>query len=230
MQFRAYRLCQNPTGAESCWINSTDDTGTERGDAYDVWKSAAKPSQFKPGAPTFIGVDAAKSRDHAAVVWGQFSDDGRLHVKARIWTPTKTQDIDLEEIADHLRALCRDYDVQAIWFDPSYFYNAPALDNEGLPMIQVPPSEMRMAPLVGHAYQSIRRGRITHDDDPQFTAEVLAGRRKYGPHGFCIEKRHHARKIDSAVALVLCHGAAQGYEPADPEARFAFYVPSKRAA
>lgn len=227
MTFRAYRLCQNPTGSESCWLNSLDDTGTERGDAYDVWKSAAVSYTFTKGAPTFVGCDIAKSRDHAAVVWGQFREDGRLHVKCRIWTPTKTADIDLEEIADHLNELAREFDVRSIWYDPSYFYNAPLLAKT-LPMIEVPPSEARMAPIVGHCYQAVRRLRITHDDQEQFTKEVLAGKRKYGSNGFTIEKRQFTRKIDAAVALVLCHAAASGFETPDPEAKFIFSVTGAR--
>lgn len=229
-QFRCYRLCQNPTGAESCWLNSLDDTGVEHGDAYDVWQSAAVPMQFKQGAPTFVGCDMAKSRDHAAVVWGQFRDDGRLHVKCRVWTPTKSADIDLEEIGDHLRQLTKDYDVRGIYYDPSYFYNAPQLAKEGLKMVEIPPSEARMAPLVGHAYQEIRRLRITHDAQEQFTKEVLAGKRRYGSNGFTIEKRQFSRKIDAAIALVLCHAASQGFEVPNPNAKFIFAVPSQKRA
>lgn len=216
MQFRAYRLCQNPTGAASCWLNAVDDDGNEVGDAYEVWKSAAVTHRFSEQAATFVGVDAAKTRDHAAVVHGQYRDDGRLHVKCKVWTPTKTADIDLEDLADHLRMLCGRYAVKAIAFDPSYFYNAPALAREGLPMIETPPTELRMAPLTGHAYQAIRRGYITHDDDPQLTRHVLNARRRYGNRGFTLEKRQFSQKIDAAVALVLCHGIATGLE-VDPD-------------
>jgi phage terminase large subunit-like protein len=118
--------------------------------------------------------------------------------------------IDLDEIANHLRMLCGKYDVRSIDYDPSFFYNAPALIAEGLPMVDVPPTEQRMAPLVGHAYQAIRRTRITHDDDEQLTLHVLAAKRRYGPRGFTLEKRDFTYKIDAAVALVLCHGAATG--------------------
>lgn len=219
-QFRAYRLCQNPTGSLSCWLNAVDDEGNETGDGYDVWKRGASSFTLREGAPTFVGVDVAKTRDDAAVVWGQHRDDRRLHVKAKIWTPTKTSDIDLEEIADHLRMLCGRFDVQGIGYDPSYFYNAPALARDGLPMIETPPTEIRMAPLTGHCYQAIRQGLVTHDeDDEHFTRHVLAARRRYGQRGFTLEKRQFSQKIDAAVALVLCHGVAAGLGALDDEDR-----------
>jgi phage terminase large subunit-like protein len=211
-QFRAYRLCQTPVGSQSCWLNAVDDDGDELGDAYDVWKRGESAYTFVENQPTWVGVDVAKSRDHAAVVWGQFRDDGRLHAKAKVWTPTKTADIDLEEIADHLRMLCGKYSVKQISYDPSYFYNAPMLERDGLPMVATPPTDTRMAPLCGHAYQAIRRTRITHDGDDQLTRHVLAGKRRYCSHGFTIEKIQYANKCDAAIALVLMHGAATGVD------------------
>lgn len=209
-QFRAYRLCQNPTGSDSCWLNALDDAGTEIGDAYDIWQQGESATQHRPDAPTWVGCDVAKSRDHAAVVWGQYRDDGKFHVKCKVWTPTASQDIDLEDIADHLRWLASVYEVKEIWYDPSYFYNAPMLERDGLPMVEVPQTEQRMAPIVGHAYQSIRRNRISHDEDQQFTGHVLAAKRRYGARGFTLEKRNFGNKIDAAIALVLCHADASG--------------------
>lgn len=212
-QFRAYRLCQNPVGAASCWLNSLDEQGQETGDAYEVWKRLERPRPLTEGAPTWAGVDVARTRDNAAIVWGQFSDDGRPHAVSRVWVPTSTDPIELEELADHLHKLRQMFDLRAVWFDPSYFYNAAQLERDGLPMVEVPPSEQRMSPIVGHAYQIIRKGRMTHNGDEQLQRHVLAARRRYGPHGFTIEKRQFEHKIDAAVALCLFLAAATGLDP-----------------
>lgn len=211
-QFRAYRLCQWPKGSQSCWLNALDDAGEELGDAYEVWQRGASPWALREGSKTWVGVDVAKSHDHAACVWGQFRDDGRLHVVAKVWTPTADATIDLDEIGDHLRYLCGRYDVRTVLYDPSYFWNAPALAAEGLPMVEVPPTEQRMAPIVGHAYREVRRGRVTHSDQEELTLHVLAAKRRYGARGFTLEKRHVAVKIDAAIALVLCHAAATNFD------------------
>lgn len=215
--FRAYRLCQNPKGAQSCWLNAVDDEGNEAGDAFDVWQRGESGYTLREDTATWVGVDVAKSRDHAAVVWGQFRDDGRLHAKCKVWTPTADADIDLEDIADHLHMLAGRFDLRAVWHDPSYFYNAPQLERDGLPMVAVPPTEARMAPLVGHAFQSLRRARVTHDSDDQFTRHVLAARRRYCARGFTLEKITFGEKIDAAVALVLMHGAAHDLGDPEPE-------------
>ena len=212
-QFRCYRLAQNPTGSLSCWLNAVDDDGDEIGDAYEVWRRGAHPTVFVEGAPTFLGVDVSKTRDSTAVVRGQFLDDGRLATKAKIWTPTKTAAIDLEELADHLREQCGRYDVRGIGYDPAYFSNAVALANEGLPMVETPQTDVRMAPIVGATYAAIRRGEITHDgDDALYTRHVLAARRRYCSRGFTLEKMRYSEKIDAAVALCLCNGVASGMQ------------------
>lgn len=208
-QFRCYRLCQNPTGSQSCWLNALDEKGEEVGDAYDVWMKCAVARTLRDQHITFVGVDMARSRDNAAVVWGQFQDDGRLHVKCRVWTPTRTGEIDQEDVAEHIRSLCIRYSVQAIWYDPAYFYNAGALAKDGLPMVEVVQTTARMAPIVGHAYEDIRRLRITHDGtDQTLTSHVMNARRHYCAQGFTLEKRTHHQKIDATIALVLCHAAA----------------------
>lgn len=214
-QFRAYRLCQQPVGGVSCWLNRIEEDGEEVADGFDVWKAAARPAQMASGAPTWVGVDVAKSNDHAAVVWGQrrADDPTVLHTKAKIWTPTETAAIDLDDIASHLEYLRTNFELEAVWFDPSYFDNAAELDEDGFPMVAIPPTPQRMAPLCGHAYRSIRRGLVTHDAHEQYTMHVLAGARRYTPNGFTIEKRHYANKCDAAIALVLCHGAAHAIDP-----------------
>jgi len=208
-QFRCYRLCQNPTGSEACWLNSVDEKGDEKGDGYDIWKTATKSHRFTEGQATWIGVDVAKSGDHAAITWAQFADDGRLHIKCKIITPSKTHDIDLEEVADFIRNLCGLYAVQEILFDPSFFFNHPMLAAEGLPMVEALQSEKRMAPIIAYTYAEFRRGRITHDEDPQFELHVLSAKRKYCAYGWTLEKRDFA-KIDGAIAMCLAHEAATG--------------------
>ncbi|MEP7114608.1 MAG: terminase TerL endonuclease subunit, partial [Ilumatobacteraceae bacterium] len=211
--FRCYRLCQLPTGGESCWLNSLDDDG----DGYELWQSLTSDYRLDVDAATWVGVDVAKSYDHAAVVWGQFRPDGRLHARCKIWTPTSSATIDLDEIGVFLTELCAVFDVQMICYDPAYFYNAPQLAKQGLPMVEGIQTDARMAPLVGHCYASIRRRLVTHDDDEAFTRHVLAGKRKICSSGYTIEKREYRNKCDAAVALVLMHGVAMGLDESPTE-------------
>ncbi|MEM1332528.1 MAG: hypothetical protein AAGG08_03635 [Actinomycetota bacterium] len=224
-EFRRVRLCQPPTGTAGCWLNADDDDDPANADGYAVWKQLEQPYAFDDDAPTWIGTDVSKSFDHTAIVSVQFRPDGRLHARCRIFTPTKTATIDLEEIGEYLRQQCHRYDVHEIQYDPAFFHNAPQLEAEGLPMVAVPQTRARMGPLVGSCYMAIRAGLITHDADDQFTSHVMSARRHYGSdnHGWTLEKDRKAHvKIDAAVALVLAHGAATAFaEPEhtyDPEA------------
>jgi phage terminase large subunit-like protein len=111
--------------------------------------------------------------------------------------------------------------MKQVWYDPSYFYNAPALQHEGLPLVEVQPTRLQMAPLALHCYEAIRRTRVTHDDDETFNSHVLNARRSYGANGFVLEKVHYGHKIDAAIALILCYGAATQFaEPKPPNSSF----------
>lgn len=212
--FRAYRLCQWPVGGEACWLNSlSEEEGEdELGDAYEIWQRGASSWAFRKGSPMFVGVDFAISDDHAAVVYAQFRDDGRLHTKCRLFIPLPGKPIDPNEVGSFLHKLNQDYDVKGVFYDPSYFRNAPQLEEEGLPMVSVSPMASIMAPIVFQAYQEIRRQRVTHDADDAYTKSVMNGRKYYVAQGFTIQKQRgfHAHKIDAAVALCLAiHASLQ---------------------
>ena len=51
----------------------------------------------------------------------------------------------MTDVMEHLRELCRAYEVEAISFDPRFF-DVPAkmLADEGLPLIEIPQSVERM--------------------------------------------------------------------------------------
>ncbi|MEM9040771.1 MAG: terminase TerL endonuclease subunit [Actinomycetota bacterium] len=216
-EFRRVRLCQPPQGHAACWLNADDDD--ESADGYEVWKRAEIPHAFDEDAPTWLGVDVSKSFDHTAIVTAQFRPGDRLHVKAKIFTPTTDATIDLDEVGEYIRQQCNRYDVQAVWFDPACFHTAPVLAVD-LPMVEVTQSRQRMAPLVGRTYLALREGRITHDEDRPFTTHVLAAKRHYGSdnYGWTLEKeRRSGVKIDAAIALVLAHGAATDEPETEPD-------------
>jgi phage terminase large subunit-like protein len=76
-------------------------------------------------------------------------------------------------------------------------------------MIDTPQSLERMTPIVGAAYEAIRKGELTHDGDDLFGSQVLAAVAKFNPRGFTLEKRKARDRIDAAIALCLAVHAAQ---------------------
>ena len=160
--------------------------GTE---AAAVWESMTSPYALVEGAPTWVGVDMARTRDTSAVVSIQQRPDGKYHAFCRIWTPRPDAPIDATDVMEYLRGLDRGYDLRAVSYDPRSF-DVPAsfLEDEGLPMIEIPQSIERMTPAVGDTFAAIRSGRITHDGMDAFTTQVLNAVPRFNERGFTLSK------------------------------------------
>jgi phage terminase large subunit-like protein len=205
--FRIFRLGQWHDGAE-CWLGD---------DGRKVWDACIDEFDHIDGAPTWLGVDVGLKRDSTAVVRCQRRADGRLHVAAKIWTPTPDGKLDVADIMGHLRSEADRFDVREIAFDPRLFeLPAQMLADEGYPMVEFPQSVERMTPAVGLAFESIKRGEVAHDGDPLFTQHVLNAIARMNERGFTLAKGKSRGHIDAAVAMCIAIARASAVEVKTP--------------
>jgi len=192
--FRIFRLGQWVDGTE-CWL------GVDGGREWDVLASAR---ELSVGEPAWLGVDVGLKRDSTAVAVAQQHADGRWHVKVRLWIPTADEAVDVTDVMQHIRELAALVDVQGVSYDPRFF-DVPAkmLEDEGLPLIEVPQSVERMTPAVGSTFELIKRGGLTHDGDQGVTTQVLNAVARYNDRGFTLAKGKSRGRIDAAVAMCL---------------------------
>jgi phage terminase large subunit-like protein len=193
-RFRIFHLGQWVDGYES-WLGE---------DGARVWADCEDGYSLKPGEPTWIGVDAAQTRDTTAVVAVQFRPDGRLHAEAHFWVPTKDEPTDINLVMAHIRGLANKYKVGAVAYDPRYMeWPAKVLYDEGIPMMEVPQSTERMTGVYGDLHDAIRQGEITHGKDPMFARHVLSAQARFNERGFMLKKDSPGGHIDACVALAL---------------------------
>jgi phage terminase large subunit-like protein len=202
--FRCYRLAQWPTAAAGGWLG---DGGSE------LWDRLEDPYDFVVGTPTWAAVDMSQRSDCSAVVSAQIRDDGRLHVKAKVWYPPEGGTVDPLAVMEHIRQLYRDHDLKGIYYDPRFFDVAGVmLRNEGIPAIVFPQSLERMTPAVMGCHESISRAELSHDGDDVFRRHVMNAQPAYSERGFTLSKAKSAKatagKIDAAVALCMVHRMA----------------------
>lgn len=202
--FRIFRLGQWVEGTDS-WLGA---------DGFKVWDALTDPYDFSPTAPTWIGVDVGLKRDSTAVCVVQERPDGRFHAKVRLWLPTAEEAVDVTDVMAHLRDLDSTYEVQEVSYDPRFF-DVPAkmLDDEGLPMVEIPQSLERMTPACATAYELIMGGQVTHDGDAGFAHQVLNAVARFNERGFTLAKGKSRGRIDGAVALVLALDRAVREDP-----------------
>lgn len=198
--FRTFRLGQWVEGID-CWLGE---------DGRAVWEALTNPWDLEDGAPTWVGVDIGLKHDSTAVVVVQRRPDeeghplSRLHATCRLWIPAADRPVDTTDVMRYLRELDERYDLQVVAFDPRFF-DVPAkyLQDEGLPMVELPQSTERMTPAVGSLYELILQGGLTHDGDEAFTSQVLGAMARYNDRGFTLSKGKSRGRIDAAVALAL---------------------------
>jgi len=207
--FRIFRLGQWYDGVDS-WLGPNGRV---------LWDALQDPYDFVANAPTWVGVDVAIKRDSTAVVAVQRDDKGILRATSRTWMPTAVEPVDVTDVMEHIRELSRAYDVRAVSFDPRFF-DVPAkmLQDEGLPMLEIPQSVERMTSVCGYLLEAIKRGDLKHDGDDILTAHVLNAVPRFNERGFTLQKSKSRGKIDAAIALALAVDRAL-HEPPERRAR-----------
>lgn len=202
--FRIFHLGQWIDGVES-WLGE---------DGRRVWDDLCAPYTPLSDVPTYLGVDIGVRRDSTAVVAVQARPDGRWHAWCRLWVPTADRPVDVTDVMHHIRELDREFFVAAISYDPRLF-DVPAkmLEDEGLPMVEIPQSLERMTPACATAYELIMGGQVTHDGDAGFAHQVLNAVARFNERGFTLAKGKSRGRIDGAVALVLALDRAVREDP-----------------
>jgi phage terminase large subunit-like protein len=165
----------------------------EIGDSLAVFAQYFIPNQ----SPTYLDPDVFSTM----LSWEQ---DGFL-------TVTDGGMADFTRIGDELRELCRNFDVQAICFDP-YQSNMimKVLWDEGLPVGRYPNTAMTMTMPADDILSRIPARKIRHDGHPvlAWNFSNLHGERK--GNGTIVPRKetpNSINKIDGAVAIVMADGA-----------------------
>lgn len=198
-EFRMFRLGQWVEGTD-CWLGV---------DGRKVWRDLTSNYQLKPGADTWAGVDIGLSQDTTAVVLGQWNGNV-LHTTAKIWQPKPDGSLDATAVEKYIRDMAALYNLVEIAYDPRLFErSANDLADEGYPMVVFYQSVERMVPACGDLYKAIKRGEVSHDGADDYERQILNAMPTFTDTGFRLTKRRSRGRIDSAVALAMCHARAQ---------------------
>lgn len=212
-------------------------------DAEDPWLpegawTACNAGAFEldPEAETWLGVDVGAFQDSTAVTCIQWNpENGKLRAQTRVWERPRDADgkpqpgwvLPIAEVENHIRERYQQLNVVAIGFDRRFMIgSAPQLEAEGLPMVEVPQSNVRMVPAFATWHELITQGRFEHDGDPAFARHVAAGVKHVisgGDGGWRLTKGKSKRKIDAcyatAIAIAVMGDEVEREEPSIYETR-----------
>lgn len=199
------------------------------------WRKCYRPeveiSEFR-GLPVVYGIDLAAKTDIAAVVrvFWRIEDDKKVHfyVFPEFWLPSETvemsansqykgwahQDLlhvtdgsvnDLQSIQEYLLEDAKNYDVQALAFDPWQAYQlAQNLMDEGLPMVELKPTVINFSEPMKTLQALVYQKRLHTDGNPvlEWMASNVVGHLD-AKDNIYPRKEQQNNKIDGIVALIM---------------------------
>lgn len=227
-EFRRYFLNQW-TKTENLWV------GHELLDAaeYDEF-------ELQPKAPTWVTWDAATKYDSTMVMAGQWFEwgaskrnpEGKPTMGVRVWHWERPVDMNgdlvpewtlpISEVREVVERLGRDYDVQAIGFDPQFVtWEAQELENAGQPMVEIPQTDSRMIPGTQALYQLISQERFAFWQ-PAVRRHIENSAVATTRRGERLVKGKDRKANEGAVCAVMLAGLVMGQEEST---EFVLFVP-----
>lgn len=172
--------------------------------AHEECREAGLTELDPEGEPVAVAVDAALRSDSVAVRALQLRPDGKVASISKTWVATDGRTYDRAALRNYLRDLAAKYPLRGIGYDPRYLEtDAQDLEDEGLPMVEIPQSAERMVPACRLGYELLVDRRLLHDDDVETTAQVKAAVPREADGGWRLSKGKSGEKIDAAVALCM---------------------------
>lgn len=169
---------------------------------------------FPKGTKIWVGVDVGWNDDSTAVVWCTRMPDGKIAIRAKIWTTRRDQ---VGEFVDggHMRLelverfildkLKRRYKIQEVACDPSWFGRSmEILEQNGLrrKLVEMPPWHGATVAAWNEFKDLAVEGQLSHTGDPNLAAHVAAAGTRQTNNGPRVSKLESG-KIDALAAAVL---------------------------
>jgi phage terminase large subunit-like protein len=182
--------------------------------AADAWDACGGPIDIPASARVVAAVDAGIRRDSTAVVTVRQDDHGIFHAGFEIWTPTRNREVRLEDVEEHIVALCQRFDVQMVAFDKHLFIgSAQRLEEAGAPMLEYPQNNSKMVPATQLLHEVIADRRLRHGGDPTARSHALAAVVAETEMGLRIRKTASRDRIDACIALAMGVSIADAMPP-----------------
>jgi phage terminase large subunit-like protein len=170
----------------------------------DVWDKGNGKPEIPAPSDLILGVDAAIVHDSTCVATVRRDSDGVYHAEFRVWTPTRGQEVQMEDVMDFIRAQGERHNVQAVVYDPQFMHHAAQkLESEGMVVVKWPQNNALMVPATRTLHEAVVHGKLRHGGDPVARSHALAAEVWETERGIRIKKTASRGRIDCVVALAM---------------------------
>jgi len=203
------------TESEDAWIKPFE------------WDRCKGEPLFDPKEPSYMAVDVGIRRDSAAIIWAQWHGNA-IHIGQLVLTPEdQGEQFGVADVRGAVaNEAARHQQLREVAFDPwSFRESAEILMERGVPMLEFPQNNSRMAPASESIYELVRERRIVHNGDRTLRSHVLAA--VVSPTdrgGWRISKRKSLERIDAAISLAMAADRAVTMRHVKPPRRGAAFL------
>ncbi len=189
-----------------------------------AWRACADPEPIADGTRVVLALDGSFSDDSTAVVAATVSPRPHLAVVGLWEQPADDPSwrVDVAQVEDVIRAACRRWDVREVACDPDRWQRTrQALTAEGIPVVEHPQTQPRMAPATIALRDAVLNREVTQDGHDRLRVHVANAVLRDDRRGVRLSKvsKFSRRRIDAAVACVMAHSRANWHARQAPKQR-----------
>ncbi len=208
--------------ARRFYFNTVVEADAEEWLPPGAWAECEERHGIEPHAQIAVGFDGSFNGDSTAIVGVTIKGTPHIDVLGCWERPEGASadwHVDILDVEERLRRICKEYDVREIAADPyRWARSLELLRDEGLPVSEFPQSASRMVPATQRFAEAVANHQVTHSGDDRLRRHVANAVLKVDSRGPRLSKpsKWSPKRIDLAVAAVMALDRAASYDNRGP--------------
>ena len=200
------------------WVEA--DTESWLAEFPGAWERCEEQIEIPTGHPVAVAVDVGLNRDSMCVAFAARVGE-RVVVRAKVWAPDRDRSIDVRLARLYIAGLADEFHLIHAAYDPRYFAeSAMELEDQGIPLLEIPQTIERLAPADAHLFDLILDQTIAHNGHATLAQHINAAVRRPTERGWYLSKSRSKRHMDGARAASMAVAALDLWpaasKPTDP--------------
>jgi len=154
--------------------------------------------------PIWVGLDVGFRNDWTAITTVGRKEEKINLIDHKIYIPTKTEDLQFDDVKRYIIELNDIYDIQGVYFDP---YQAISLSQdlakENINMVELPQTLDRCIAFSQCLFNEIKEKKISFYQSEEVRISLINCKVVYSNRGWRIVKKQTSKKIDLAISLAM---------------------------
>jgi len=198
------------------WVTEEDSFITD--DDYRVCIDYKLKRRPEGKIPVWVGLDVGFRNDWTAITTIGKNEEKLKLIDHKIYIPTKTEDLQFDDVKRYIIELNNLYDIEGVYFDP---YQAIALaqdlTKENINMVELPQTQSNCIAFSQCLFNQIKEKKISFYQSEEVRISLINCKVVYSSRGWRIVKKSGTKKIDLAISLAMAtYGAVTTPEEVMP--------------